>query len=213
MSDLKSQLDGYAANIPAALADRIAAGVAEVNAAGVAPGLAVGSIAPSFSLPDSTGEIVSLDTLLEHGPVVVTFYRGDWCPFCNLQLNELQKSLGEIEAAGGRLVAISGQAPDHASGLTEKHALTFPVLSDLDQSVSAAYKVRFDLFGELEDLQVNVFQNDPATQNANGQRTLPAASTFIVGQDHVVTFSSVDADWRNRVEPSVVVDALKALQK
>lgn len=143
--------------------------------------------------------------------MVVTFYRGDWCPFCNLQLRALQLSLGEIRAAGASLVAISAQAPDHGSDLVEKHELDFPVLSDLDQSVSEAYKVRFDLSGELEDLQVNVFQNDPATQNADGRRSLPVASTFIISKDGVVRFSSVEADWRRRVEPADVIAALSEL--
>jgi peroxiredoxin len=123
----------------------------------------------------------------------------------------LQLSLDEIRGAGATLVAISAQAPDHGSDLIARHELAFPVLSDLDQSVSEAYKVRFDLTGELEDLQVNVFQNDPAAQNADGRRSLPVASTFIVDTDRVVRFSSVDADWRNRVEPADIVAAVAAL--
>ena len=82
--------------------------------------------------------------------------------------------------------------------MTEKHELAFPVLSDVDQTVSEAYKVRFDVTGELEDLQVNVFQNDPAQQNANGRRTLPVPSTFIIDRDGTVRFASVNADWRVR---------------
>ena len=108
------------------------------------------------------GHQVSLADLLAHGPVVVTFYRGEWCPYCNLQLRAMQQALPEITASGATLVAISPQAPDHALTMTEKHELAFPVLSDLDQSVSESYKVRFDLTGELEDLQVNLFENDPA---------------------------------------------------
>ncbi len=211
MSDLRSQLDGITHGIPGEIGARIDHGVAELAASGVAPGIAVGATAPTFSLPDAFGSTVSLDELLTHGPVVITFYRGDWCPYCNLQLRALQLSLDEIRGAGATLVAISAQAPDHGSDLIARHELAFPVLSDLDQSVSEAYKVRFDLTGELEDLQVNVFQNDPAAQNADGRRSLPVASTFIVDTDRVVRFSSVDADWRNRVEPADIVAAVAAL--
>lgn len=211
MSDLRSQLDGITESIPEPIGARIDSGVAELADAGVAPGLAVGAIAPGFTLPDAGGELVSLDELLTEGPVVITFYRGDWCPYCNLQLKALQESLDEIKAHGATLVAISPQAPDHASGLVETHNLAFSVLSDLDQSVSEDYKVRFDLTGELEDLQVNVFGNDPGSQNADGRRSLPVASTFIVDGDHVIRFSSLDADWRNRVEPAEVVAALASL--
>ena len=211
MSDLKEQLDVITMSIPEPIGARINAGVAELAESGVAPGLSVGEKAPSFSLPDSEGSLVNLDDLLAQGPVVVTFYRGDWCPYCNLQLKALQSSLGEITEQGATLVAISPQAPDHAGGLIETHDLAFPVLSDLDQSVSQAYKVRFDVTGELEDLQVNVFQNDPGTQNADGRRSLPVASTFIIDRDHVVRFSSLDSDWRIRVEPAEVVAALSSL--
>ncbi|MGO8874044.1 MAG: peroxiredoxin-like family protein [Acidimicrobiales bacterium] len=183
----------------------------EVTASGVAPGLAVGDTAPDFTLSDAIGNQVALADLLGRGPVVVTFYRGEWCPYCNLQLRALQKALPEIVSAGATLVAISPQSPDHGLTMTEKHELAFPVLSDLDQSVSESYKVRFDVTGELEDLQVNVFQNDPAQQNADGRRSLSVPSTFVIDRDGIVRFASVNADWRVRVEPADVIAALEAL--
>lgn len=208
---LASQLDEITAGIPDAISDRIALGVAEVEATGAALGLQVGDAAPAFSLPDALGVQVSSADLLAEGPIVVTFYRGDWCPFCNVQLHELQGVLDEITTAGATLVAISPQSADHSLSLSEKHGLDFTVLSDLDQSVAEAFKVKFALTGELEDLQVNVFQNDPAAQNANNERTLPVPSTFIIDTDGVVRFASVNADWRVRVEPSAVVAALTSL--
>jgi peroxiredoxin len=211
MPALADELNLITANIPSAIADRIQTGTDEVTASNVAPGLAVGDTAPDFTLTDAVGHHVSLSELLATGPVVVTFYRGEWCPYCNLQLHALQQALPEITAAGATLVAISPQAPDQALTLTEKHDLAFPVLSDLDQSVSDAYKVRFDLTGELEDLQVNVFQNDPAEQNADGRRSLPVPATFVVDRDGTVRFASVNADWRVRVEPAEILAALWVL--
>lgn len=211
MTTLQSQMDQITATIPADIGVRIQSGLDEVTGSGVAPGLAVGDVAPNFTLNDATGNQVVLADLLAKGPVVVTFYRGEWCPYCNLQLRALQEALPEITAKGATLVAISPQAPDHSLTMTEKHELAFPVLSDVDQEVSESYKVRFDVTGELEDVQVNVFQNDPAEQNANGRRSLPVPSTFIIDPDGIVRFASVNADWRARVEPADVVSALKAL--
>jgi peroxiredoxin len=211
MDALATQLNEITTQIPTQIAGRIKTGVDEVTTSGVAPGLAIGDTAPDFTLSDAVGNQVALGDLLAKGPVVVTFYRGEWCPYCNLQLRALQQALPEIQAAGATLVAISPQAPDHGLTMTEKHDLAFPVLSDLDQSVSEAYEVRFDVTGELEDLQVNVFQNDPAVQNADGRRSLPVPSTFVIDRDGVVRFASVNADWRVRVEPADVIAALRAL--
>jgi peroxiredoxin len=123
----------------------------------------------------------------------------------------MQQALPQITASGATLVAISPQAPDHALTMTEKNELAFPVLSDLDQSVSESYKVRFDLTGELEDLQVNLFENDPAEHNADGRRSLPVPSTFVIDRTGTVRFASVDADWRVRAEPADVIAALEGL--
>jgi peroxiredoxin len=211
MTTLAFQLNEVTATIPAEIGGRITSGVDDVTSSGVAPGLAVGDLAPGFSLNDAVGNQVVLAELLTKGPVVITFYRGEWCPYCNLQLRALQQVLPEITATGATLVAISPQAPDHGLTMTEKHELAFPVLSDLDQSVSESYKVRFDVTGELEDLQVNVFQNDPAKQNADNRRSLPVPSTFVIDQGGRVRFASVSADWRKRVEPADVIAALKAI--
>jgi peroxiredoxin len=207
---LKNQLDEVTAAIPDGIGSRIDAGVSEVDASGVAPGLAVGEQAPAFTLPDALGRPVSLAGLLEQGPVVVTFYRGEWCPYCNLQLRALQAALLSFRELGASLVAISPQAPDHSLSLTEKHGLAFPVLSDLDQEVARAYRVQFTLSGDLEDLQVNVFQNDPAAQNADHSRSLPVPATFVIDRDGTVRWAFISADWRQRAEPADVLAALRA---
>jgi peroxiredoxin len=208
---LSAQLEQITANIPAPIGDRIQSGVAEIAASGVAPGLSVGDHAPSFVLPDAHGNEISVDTLIEAGPVVVVFYRGEWCPYCNLQLRSLQDWLPRYAELGASVVAISPQAPDHGLAVADKHALGFPVLSDLDQSVAATYKVKFTLTGDLEDLQVNVFGNDPATQNADGTRSLPVPATFVIDRDRVVRAAFVSPDWRVRAEPADIETALRSL--
>ena len=208
---LQPQLDEITANIPDAIGARIDAGVAEIDSSGVAPGLAVGDHAPNFTLPDALGQPVTLADLLAQGPVVVVFYRGEWCPYCNVQLRGLQAALPRFRELGASLVAISPQASDHSLSLTEKHDLTFTVLSDLDQEVIRAYQVQFTLAGDLEDLQVNVFQNDPRNQNADHTRSLPVPATFVIDRDGIVRAAFVSADWRVRAEPADIEAVLRSL--
>lgn len=208
---LQPQLDEITVNIPDAIGERIDAGVAVIEHSGVAPGLAVGDHAPNFTLPDALGQPVRLADLLASGPVVAVFYRGEWCPFCNLQLRALQAALPRFRELGASLVAISPQAPDHGLSLTEKHELDFPVLSDLDQEVIRAYQVQFTLAGDLEELQVNVFQNDPRDQNADHTRSLPVPATFVIDRGGIIRATFVSADWRIRAEPADIEAALQSL--
>jgi len=209
---LHKQLEEITASIPEVIGTRIDAGVAEIDESGVAPGLSVGERAPNFTLLDALGQPVTLADLLVQGPVVAAFYRGEWCPYCNIQLRGLQAALPRLREIGASLVAISPQAADHSLTLTEKNELTFPVLSDLDQEVIRAYRIQFTLTGDLEDLQVNVFQNDPATQNADHTRSLPVPATFVIDRGGIVRAAFVSADWRYRPEPADIVAALEALQ-
>ncbi|MGC1238887.1 MAG: peroxiredoxin-like family protein [Acidimicrobiales bacterium] len=212
MPSVQQQLDEITASIPEAIGTRIDVGVAEIDESGVAPGLAVGDTAPNFTLPDALGEPITLADLLVQGPVVATFYRGEWCPYCNIQLRGLQAALPRLRELDASLVAISPQSADHSLTLAEKNELTYRVLSDLDQEVIRAYRVQFTLAGDLEDLQVNVFQNDPATQNADRTRSLPVPATFVIDRDGIVRAAFVSADWRYRPEPADIIAALEALQ-
>ncbi len=208
---IQPQLDEMTASTPEAIGTRIDLGATEIEESGVARGLAIGDRAPDFTLSDALGQPVALADLLVQGPVVVTFYRGDWCPYCNVQLRGLQAALPRFAELGASLVAISPQAADHSLTLIEKHELGYHVLSDLDQEVMRAYKVRFTLVGDLEDLQVNVFRNDPREQNADHSRSLPVPATFVIDQGGVVRASFVSADWRYRPEPVEVLAALEGL--
>ena len=209
---MQEQLGSITASIPEAIGARIDVGVADIDESGVAPGLAIGDRAPNFTLPDALGQPITLADLLNQGPVVATFYRGEWCPYCNVQLRGLEATLARVRELDASLVAISPQAADHSLTLTEKNELTYPVLSDLDQEVIRAYRVQFTLGGDLEDLQVNVFQNDPATQNADHTRSLPVPATFVIDRDGVVAAAFVSADWRYRPEPADIIAVLETLQ-
>ena len=171
--------------------------------------LLVGQKAPNFSLPNAQGEIITLADLCVNGPVVVTFYRGDWCPYCNLQLRALQAILGDINELGAELVAISPQVPDESLSQSEKSALAFHVLSDQDARVASSYGVAW----QVPELILQHMRKDRGLDlvhinNGNGS-VLPIPGTFVLGADGVVLWRYVDVDYRTRAEPADILAALK----
>jgi peroxiredoxin len=211
LARLSTQLDAVTDQVPGEIDARIGAAIAEVAASGVAPGLAVGDRAPRFTLPDATGREVSMADRLDAGPVVLQFYRGDWCPYCNLHLRALQAALPEIRRRGASLVAISPQSPDHSLSLTEQAELEFDVLSDVDQHVIREYGLQFTLPADLQSVHLDVFSLDLRAQNADGSWNLPVPATFVISADGRIVAAGVEVDYRARVEPSVVLESLDAL--
>jgi peroxiredoxin len=183
-----------------------------IERSGVAPGVAVGEPAPTFRLPSPTGAPVSLTSRLEQGPVVVSFYRGEWCPYCNTELRALQTALPRITALGACLIAISPQRPDDALSVTEKHQLAFDVLSDADQQVIRAYRLQYSFPSDLKDLYLKAFKNDISAENADGTWNLPIPATFVIDRAGVVRARHVAVDYRTRMEPDEIIAALAALE-
>ena len=211
LAPLSTQLDAVTDQIPAEIGARIEAALAEVAASGAPLGLAVGDRAPAFTLPDATGKQVSLADRLDAGPVVLQFYRGDWCPYCNLHLRALQAALPEIRKRGASLVAISPQSPDHSLSLTQKAELEFDVLSDVDQHVIRDYRLQFTLPADLQSVHLNIFDVDLRTQNADGSWNLPVPATFVISADGRIVTAGVEVDYRARIEPSVILESLDEL--
>jgi peroxiredoxin len=211
LARLSTQLDAVTDQVPAEIDARIEAAIAEVAASGVAPGLAVGDRAPGFTLPDATGREVSLADRLDAGPVVLQFYRGDWCPYCNLHLRALQAALPEIRKRGASLVAISPQSPDHSLSLTEQAELEFDVLSDVDQHVIRDYRLQFTLPADLQSVHLNDFSLDLRLQNADGSWNLPVPGTFVISAEGRIVAAGVEVDYRGRIEPAVILAALDEL--
>ena len=174
--------------------------------------LKVGQSAPEFTLPDAFGKEVSLKTLLANGPVVISFYRGEWCPFCNIELHGLQEALPEIKELGATLIAISPEKPDHGIVATEKNKLTFPVLSDFGNKVARQFGIVFQVGQELQDFSKNVFKNDLALRNGEDSYELPVPATYVLDAEGVVRFAHVDVDYMTgRAEPEAVISALEAM--
>ncbi|WP_430934153.1 peroxiredoxin-like family protein [Saccharicrinis sp. 156] len=171
----------------------------------------IGKKAPNFELPNPAGKSISLDVLLEKGPVVITFYRGNWCPYCNLQLRALQAKLDDIHALGATLVAISPQVPDGSLTNDEISNMDFTVLSDQDAKVALQYGVAWEVPEFLaEHMRVDRKLDLEKINNGNGN-ILPIPATLILGQDGVVTWSYVNVDYRTRSEPDEIIEALKNL--
>ncbi len=165
---------------------------------------------PLFSLPNHKGETVSLANLLEDGPVVITFYRGGWCPYCNFELREYQSSLEEIKSLGATLVAITPELPDASLSTSEKNELAFDVLSDVNAEYAKSLGLVFSLPDALKPIYLS-FGIDVESHNGEGQFDLPLAATFVIAKDGSVASAFVDADYTARQEPSEVIKTLKAL--
>ena len=168
--------------------------------------LKAGETAPDFTLPDAYGEPVSLSALLAHGSVVLTFYRGDWCPFCNLTLRAYQKILPEINALHATLVAVSPQNPDNTLLTVEHKELTYPVLSDLGNQVARLYRLVWSIPEDQRSTSANLPQ-----YNGDDAWELPLTGTFVIKPDGIVKLASVDADWTHRLEPQVIVETLRQI--
>ncbi len=168
-----------------------------------------GDKAPDFSLPNATGETVSLSSLLQTGKVVLTFYRGSWCPFCNLQLNQYQQVLDEIKSLGAELVAISPQTPDNSLTIIEKNGLKFEVLSDRGNVVTRQFTTVFRYCDESFDAMKKA-GGDFDSFYWDDSREIPIPATFIIEQDYTISFArAISGDYRKRVEAIDIIDALK----
>ncbi len=172
--------------------------------------LKAGDLAPDFELPGVDGRTIRLSTLLRDGPVVVSFYRGGWCPYCNLELRALQSVLPQVQALGGHLVAISPQTPDESLSTAETNALAFPVLSDVGSDAARSFGIAFDLAVELRPIYARFGHAQP-DRNGDDSWVLPIPATYVVGQKGRIALAFVDIDYRNRLDPTDVVQALQTL--
>ncbi|MER5353129.1 peroxiredoxin-like family protein [Kitasatospora sp. NPDC002551] len=172
--------------------------------------LTVGAKAPSFALPSATGRSVELAELLADGPVVLTFYRGAWCPYCNIALRSLQRHHDAIAARGARLVAVSPQNPDESLSYAEKNELAFDVLSDLGCGTAVQYGLAFDLPDDLAAVYARA-GIDLDRFNAGHPRTLPIPATYVIDRSGTIRWAFVDTDYTTRAEPADILAALDGL--
>lgn len=169
-----------------------------------------GTSAPDFSLPNATGKQIKLSDKLKEGPVILTWYRGGWCPYCNLTLHHLQQTLPAFNEQGAQLLALTPELPDNSISTSEKHNLTFEVLSDINNLVAKQYGIVFKLTEEVAKVYQDKF--DLHAYNGNEDDELPLAATYIIGQDGIIKYAFLDSDYRNRANPEDLLDFLKAMK-
>jgi peroxiredoxin len=216
---LQDKLDAFRANFeaggpprnaPAWIHEPMHRATAELIASGAAErALKVGDRAPDFTLNDPEGKPISSKDLLAKGPLIVTFYRGVWCPYCNMDLQAIQAALPELEAAGARLVAISPQTAPNSRRSQRENQLAFPILSDPGNTIAAAFGLRFALPDYLVDLYKNTFKNNLEIVNGDQSWTLPMPARFVIGQDGVIVYAEVNPDYTRRPDPETLLPVLR----
>ena len=162
-------------------------------------------------MPDPNGHVVSLTDRLQAGPVVLVFYRGAWCPVCNVAFTGLQEALPRFTELGASLLAVSPQRPDDSLAFVQKLQLRFDVLSDATQNTIQAYNLQFELSDALKAMYP-LLGMDLTRQNADGSWNLPVPATFVIDQDGIVRATHVDPDYRSRMLPDDIVAALQSLR-
>jgi peroxiredoxin len=212
--DLAALRAHYAAHMPADIAAAMGRADAALAASNLVDGaLGAGEFAPDFTLPDAAGRLVTLGRVLRHGPVILTFYRGGWCPYCNLELQAYQALLPAMQTASIRLVAVSPQTPDGSASTVSDNGLGFDVVSDLGSGVARAYGIAFDLAEELRPLYA---QLGHALPDMNGSDwVLPVPATFVIAPSGEIVLAFVDTDYRRRLDPrdAIAAAALVSLQR
>jgi len=168
----------------------------------------VGAIVPNFELPNHDGKVIKLTELLKIGPVVLTFYRGGWCPYCNLELRSLQSRLPDFIELGAQLVAITPEQPDHSMSTIERNDIAFPVLTDDHNLFAKKLGLVFTLPEDIRDIYTQ-FGLDVAAHNGNEDFELPLPGTFVIDQDQKVKYAFAKADYTNRADPNDILEALK----
>ncbi|NJO82588.1 MAG: AhpC/TSA family protein [Blastochloris sp.] len=207
LTNLQDQLDAFKAGRAAANPDLFALRQRETDnliATGIAEqSVSIGESAPDFTLPNAQGGDLTLSAALKKGPVVLTFYRGEWCPYCNLTLAAYQSMLPQLEQAGATLIAVSPQQPDFARAMIDKADLKFPVLSDVGNHVAHRYRVVFTLPESLRPYSAVIPQS-----NGDESWELPMPATFVIQPDGVIRLAFVPPDYTHRLEPSAILTAL-----
>ena len=184
--------------------------VAPIYGQDASKALKVGDKAPQFTLKNALGKKVKLSTLLKNGNVVLTWYRGGWCPYCNRALQGWQDALPEIKAQGATFIALTPELPDYSLSTKEKHQLTFEILTDLNNEVASRYGLVFTLDENTAARYEKGF--GLSAYNGNHLNQLPMPATYIINQKGVIVYAFVNADYTQRANTEEVIKKLKEIK-
>lgn len=208
---LAAQLEGLLTQASKEVADTLLGATRELAASGIEErALGVGDMAPDFTLEDIDGNPVTLSGLLRQGPVVISFFRGGWCPYCTLEARALNRAVPEITALGARLISISPESNEAAKETIKHFDAGFTVLPDLTGEVVERFGLTFTL-PEAVQAVYRQFEIDLPAVNANGRWELPIPATYVIEPGGRVVAAHAKADYTTRMEPSEIIGALKAL--
>ena len=208
-SELESFLADFNERIPEDIRQQMIASDTYLRSTGLESHiLKTGDLAPDFVLKDIHGTSVRLYDRLKQGPVILTFYRGGWCPYCNLELRAYERLVPEIRAAGGQVIAISPQTPDASRTTAGRNDLSFDVVSDTGSDVAEKFGLAFELPAPLKALYTRFGHPLPEVNGTSDWR-LPVPGTFVIGQDTRILLASASIDYRTRLEPADALAALK----
>jgi peroxiredoxin len=172
--------------------------------------LKLGDKLPDFELENSIGEKINSYDLLSNGPLVISFYRGKWCPYCNLEIQAYQEVLPEIRDLGAQLVGISPELPDNSMSLVEKYSLKFEILSDIDNKLANKFGLTYYVEKELQEAYKNL-GIDLVSSQGNSNYELPVPATYVVNSNGTIVLAFIDTDYTKRLDPSEVIETLKEL--
>ena len=200
---------GFMERIDPAMARTIADAAARLRASGVLDATPrVGDVAPAFELRDQHGDVVSLDQRLRAGPVVLTFFRGGWCPFCTLALRAIEAIHGDVRKAGAAILAITPETAERAAETATRNDLSFPVLTDPGNAVARRYGLVWELSPELRRVYGRLGHALPRI-NGTDDWTLPIPAGFVIGRDGRITTAHVDTNVARRLEPNAALEAVR----
>lgn len=204
-------LDSFISSLPEAQQQVVGTAFQNLLASSVADSaIQTGDTAPDFSLPNVHGGTLELRDALAKGPVVLSFYRGSWCPFCNLELNALQQRLPDIKALGASLIAVSPEKPDASLSHAEKLNLEFEVLSDIGNKIAESYGLIMRVADEMQPLYLEWGINIPEANGDNSYR-LPVPATYVIDSNSQIHAAYIDKNYTSRMEPEAIVQALKGI--
>lgn len=169
-----------------------------------------GEVAPEFVLDSADGRSIALLDWLDRGPVIVTFFRGGWCPYCNLTLKALQYSRNHVVAHGAEILAISLETPRRNRDFAQRLAIEFPLLSDPDGRIAQLFGVLYEVPPKLVDAYRKLGIDLPGRQGAH-RWLLPLAATYVIGRDAAVRYAFVETDPAERAEPTEIIAALERI--
>lgn len=167
----------------------------------------IGERIAAFLLPNALGKMINSDEVLKNNKMILAFYRGSWCPYCNLELKFLQENLSRIKEKNAVLIAISPQSPDHSLTMIEKNNLEFEVLTDSNNDFAEKLGITF----QLQDFVLPYYQSlgiNLADFNANNDNTLPVPAVFVIDENRTVSYKFLDVNYMSRVDVEDLINAL-----